>query len=56
MPNLCVLTKKIYLGTPFDRFEYVRVRFNEIAQDFINEFNLTIVNGAWWIYLEIHKG
>ena len=29
-PNLRVLTKKIYLGTPLDWFDYMRVKFNEI--------------------------
>ena len=48
--------KKFYLGIPLDLFEYVRVRFNEITKEFIDEYNITDENGYGWTYFEIGKG
>ena len=41
---------------PLDLFEYVRVRFNETPQDFINAYNIKDNNSDGWTYLEIQKG
>ena len=57
MPNSAASTSIFfYFGTLLDRLEYVRIRFNEIPQEFIDEYNLEkfVYNG--WIYFDIFKG
>ena len=39
-----------------DRPEFVRIRLEEITQEFIDEYNLTQYAHNGWIYLEIIKG
>ena len=54
--KICVFDIKIfYLGTLLDRFEYVRVKFNEIPQEFIDKYSLADGNGDGWTYFEIRK-
>ena len=48
--------KNFYQGTPLYKFEYVRVRFNEIPKEFIDEYKLNNENGDGWTYFEIRKG
>ena len=53
---LCFDIKNFYLGTLLDRFEYVRVRFNEIPQEFIDGYNLADDNGDGGGLFQNHKG
>jgi hypothetical protein len=48
--------KDFYLGTPMDRYEYMRVPIHMIPADIIKSYNLTplIKNGV--IYVEIRRG
>ena len=39
-----------------DRLEFVRICIEDIPQDFIDEYNLTLYAHNGWIYLEIIKG
>ena len=41
---------------PMDRPEYVRIRLEDIPQEFIDEYNLTPYAHNGWIYFEIIKG
>jgi hypothetical protein len=45
-----------YLSTPLDRPDYVQIRFNNIPQEFIFEYNLTHHTLEGWVYLKIVKG
>ena len=45
-----------YLATPTDQREFVRIRLEEIPQEFIDEYNLTPYAHNGWIYFEIIKG
>ena len=52
----CFDISNFYLGTPLDRPEYVRIKLNDIPQDFIDEYNLTAYAHNDWVYFEITKG
>eukprot|EP00804_Cyclotella_cryptica_P030727 CCRYP_009139-RA/>CCRYP_009139-RA protein AED:0.22 eAED:0.22 QI:0/0/0/1/0/0/4/0/733 len=45
-----------YLGTPLDRPEYVRIRLDDIPQEFIDEYNLTQHVRDGWVYFKIVRG
>eukprot|EP00804_Cyclotella_cryptica_P017822 CCRYP_001229-RA/>CCRYP_001229-RA protein AED:0.18 eAED:0.18 QI:0/0/0/0.66/1/1/3/0/737 len=45
-----------YLGTPLDRPEYVRIRIDDIPQEFIAEYDLTHHVRDGWVYFQIVKG
>ena len=45
-----------YLATPIDRTDYVRIRLENIPQEFIDEYNLTLYAHNGWIYFKIIKG
>ena len=45
-----------YLATPMDRSEYVKIKFNDISTDFIDEYNLQAVTHYGWVYFEIIRG
>eukprot|EP00804_Cyclotella_cryptica_P026150 CCRYP_013039-RC/>CCRYP_013039-RC protein AED:0.28 eAED:0.28 QI:0/0/0/1/0/0.66/3/0/379 len=45
-----------YLGTPLDRPEYVRIRIDDIPQEFIDEYDLTHHVRDGWVYFQIVKG
>ena len=46
----CFDIKNFYLGTPLDRFGYVRIKFNDIPQEFINKCSNSEKNGEEWTY------
>ena len=48
--------KNLYLGTPLDRPEYVRIKIEDIPSEFIIEYNLHDFTHNGWIYFEITKG
>ena len=41
-----------YLATPMDRPEFVQIRLEEIPQEFIDEYNLTLYAHTGWIYFD----
>ena len=45
-----------YLGTPLDRPEYVRIRLDDVPQEFIDEYNLTHHVRDGWVYFKIVRG
>ena len=52
---LCLDIKNFYLGTPMDRFEYMKMPIDIFPQATIDQYNLMqhVKNG--FVYLEIHK-
>jgi hypothetical protein len=48
--------KNFYLNTPLDRFEYVRVRLEDIPDEFVAEYELLRFARDGWIYFEIRRG
>ena len=53
---MCFDIKQFYLGTPLDWFEYVRIKLNEIPQEFIDKHSINNDNGDGWTYFKIRKG
>eukprot|EP00804_Cyclotella_cryptica_P013268 CCRYP_007040-RA/>CCRYP_007040-RA protein AED:0.41 eAED:0.41 QI:0/0/0/1/1/1/2/0/513 len=45
-----------YLGTPLDRPEYVRIRIDDIPQEFIDKYDLTHHVRDGWVSFQIIKG
>ena len=46
----------MYLNTPLDCFEYMRMPLTDIPQEIIDEYNLSdLVTPHGWIYMEIRK-
>jgi len=46
----------MYLNTPLDRFEYMRIRLRDIPQEIIDEYNLNdIVADDGYVYIEIQR-
>jgi hypothetical protein len=57
--NACHMTadlKDFYLGTPMERYEYMRVPINMIPQAIIDQYNLTPLIHNSFIYVEIRRG
>eukprot|EP00970_Alexandrium_tamarense_P017799 scaffold11398_cov137-Alexandrium_tamarense.AAC.1 len=52
----CYDVKNFYLGTPLDRYEYMRIPLHLIPQHIIDQYDLTnkALNG--FVYVEIRKG
>ena len=48
--------KNFYLQTPMEIFEYVRIKFLDIPQEFIEEYDLSEAAQNGWIYFEILRG
>ena len=48
--------KKIYLCTPLDRYEYMRMPINLIPQEFIDLYNLAPKVKNRFVYMEIRRG
>ena len=48
--------KNFYLQTPIERSKYVRIKFSDIPQEFIEEYDLTEAAQNGWICFEILCG
>jgi hypothetical protein len=49
--------KNFYLNTPMTRFEYVRIKIQDIPQEIIDEYNLREkVTPDGYVYVEVQKG
>jgi hypothetical protein len=54
---LAIDIKNFYLGTPMDRYEYMRIPINLIPDEIIEEYNLRdIVDADGYVYIEIQRG
>ena len=47
--------KNFYLGTPLDRYEYMKVPLHIFPQHIIDQYALTLKEKGGFIYLEIGK-
>ena len=45
-----------YLETPLDRPEYFSIKFSDIPQYFVDEYNLLDAVRDGWVYFEINGG
>lgn len=52
----CFDIANFYLATPLDRPEYVRIKIDDIPQEFIDEYNLHTFVRDGWVYFEINRG
>ena len=49
--------KNFYLNTPMERYEYVRIKIDDIPQEIIVEYNLRDkVTPDGYVYVEVRKG
>jgi hypothetical protein len=48
--------KNYYLGTPFPRYEYMRMLLSRFPEEIVNKYNLTALAVGVWVYIEIIKG
>ena len=48
--------KLFYLDTPMENPEYVRVKLEDIPQEFIEEYHLLENKRHGWVYFEIVRG
>jgi hypothetical protein len=48
--------KNYYLGTPFPRYEYLRMLLSRFPEEIVNKYNLTALAFDGWVYIEIRKG
>ena len=48
--------KIFYLGTPMDKYEYMKIKIENIPQEIIEEYNLMPMVHNGYIHLEIRKG
>jgi hypothetical protein len=58
-PNARYMTadlKDFYLGTPMERYEYMRIPLDMIPQAIIDQYNLTPLIHNGFVYVEIRRG
>jgi hypothetical protein len=48
--------KKHYLGTPFSRFEYMKMLLSRFPEEIVQKYNLNALAVDGWVYIEIRKG
>ena len=48
--------KNMYYGTPMSTYEYMRIRYNEIPEEIIQQYKLNNLEHNGWVYIEIRKG
>ena len=49
--------KDFFLNTPMQRYEYMRLKMEELPEDFVEEYKLhDKVTKDGYVYLEIRKG
>ena len=52
----CIDIKNIYLATPMDRFEYMRIPIDLIPEEFIKKYNLLPLVKNGYVYTQIERG
>jgi hypothetical protein len=53
---MCADIKDFYLGTPMERYEYMRLPMALIPQEIVDEYDLTPLVHKGHVYLEIRRG
>jgi hypothetical protein len=53
---MCLDVKNVYLGTPMDSFEYMRIPIKRIPQEIIDHYNLLPLVSYGHVYIELQKG
>ena len=49
--------KKFYLNTPLKRYEYLRLKINDIPEDIQQQYELRKkATSEGWVYIEIQEG
>ncbi len=48
--------KNIYLNTPLDQPEYIRIKLADIPQEFIDEYKHNELACDFWIHFEMRRG
>jgi hypothetical protein len=48
--------KNYYLGTPLQRFEYMKMLLSRFPEEIIKKYNLNALAVNGWVYIEIRKG
>ena len=46
----------VYLGTPMEHPEYVKIKLLDIPQEFIDKYNLLAYKYNGWVFFEVIKG
>jgi hypothetical protein len=44
------------LGTPFPRYEYMKMLFSRFLEEMVQKYNLNALAVDDWVYIEIRKG
>ncbi len=52
---MCVDIKNFYLGTPLDRYEYMRIPLSLFPEHIVEQYNLRQKDKHGYIYVEIRK-
>jgi hypothetical protein len=50
------VNKNYYLGTPFPRFEYMRMLLSCFPEEIVDKYNLKALAVDGWVHIEIRKG
>ena len=53
---MCLDIRNYYLGTPLDRYEYMRFRLETIPMEIRLQYELDKIAVNGWVYVEIRKG
>jgi hypothetical protein len=48
--------KNCYLGTPLQRFEYMKMVLSRFPEEIVQKYNLNALAVDGWVYIEIRKG
>jgi hypothetical protein len=48
--------KNYYLGTPLQRFEYMKMLLSRFSEEIVQKYNLNALAVNGWVYIEIRKG
>jgi hypothetical protein len=48
--------KNYYLGTPLQRFEYMKMLLSRFPEEIVQKYNLNALSVDSWVYIEILKG
>jgi hypothetical protein len=48
--------KNYYLGTPLQRFEYMKMLLSRFPEEIVQKYNINALSVDGWVYIEIRKG
>jgi hypothetical protein len=48
--------KDFYIGTPVEKYEYMRLHISNILNEIINKYNLRAIVDNHWVYIKVHGG